>query len=60
MGGVNPPTPDMQDRIVELLRLTTMKKNDFTVRRLMGGMSYKDIVGILQIIKLRLMVSEKE
>lgn len=60
-GRVKPPTPDMQDRIVELLRLTDDEKNDFTVRRLMGGMSYPKILSsILQIIKLRLMVSEKE
>lgn len=28
-GRVKPPTPDMQDRIVELLRLTDDEKNDF-------------------------------
>lgn len=43
-GRVKPPTPDMQDRIVELLRLTDDEKMNFTVRRLMGDMSCPKIL----------------
>lgn len=47
-GRVKPPTPDMQDRIVELLRLTDDEKNDFYSKAAAGRHELpKDIVEYL-------------
>lgn len=47
-GRVKPPTPDMQDRIVELLRLTDDEKNDFYSKAADGRHELpKDIVEYL-------------
>lgn len=47
-GRVKPPTSDMQDRIVELLRLTDDEKNDFYSRAADGRHELpKDIVEYL-------------
>lgn len=47
-GRVKPPTPDMQDRIVELLRLTDDEKNDFYSKAADGRQELpKDIVEYL-------------
>lgn len=47
-GRVKPPTPDMQDRIVELLRLTDDEKNDFYSKAADGRHELpKDIVDYL-------------
>lgn len=48
-GRVKPPTPDMQDRIVELLRLTDDEKNDFYSKAADGRHELpKDIVEYVQ------------
>lgn len=47
-GRVKPPTPDMQDRIVELLCLTDDEKNDFYSKAAIGRQELpKDIVDYL-------------
>ena len=47
-GRVKPPTPDMQDRIVELLNLTDDEKNDFYSKAATGRHELpKDIVEYL-------------
>lgn len=47
-GRVKPPTPDMQDRIVELLNLTNEEKNDFYSKAADGRHELpKDIVEYL-------------
>ena len=48
-GRVKPPTPDMQERIVELLCLTDEEKNDFYSRAAKGRNELpKDIVEYLR------------
>ena len=47
-GRVKPPTPDMQDRIVELLHLTGNEKNEFYNKAAFGRSELpKDIVDYL-------------
>ena len=47
-GRVKPPTPDMQDRIVELLHLTETEKNEFYNKAALGRSELpKDIVDYL-------------
>ena len=47
-GRVKPPTPDMQDRIVELLHLTETEKNEFYNKAAFGRSELpKDIVDYL-------------